>query len=256
MSNRSGIVSILNQNRAPLRLQTDSVKKALAPTDTMIDIECLLELIRQDGLTVLAASPVVADAVKMDETQIPLPTVVDTVEANETQIPLPTVVETVQVDETQNPSSSLSAPTTAEILADVRSRRMSRQKHQDASRARQAASAAVAPLVRKLVRGQDPEFQSIVDKLLGPIRCHRVAVGNPDYDAHRPFIPRVNRPSWSPVFAQGVVPVRDDGSCVPGGRCNVGNENGIATNGTADRPGRWLVIKRLEAFAVLIYLTL
>jgi hypothetical protein len=256
MSNRSGIVSILNQNRAPLRLQTDSVKKALAPTDTMIDIECLLELIRQDGLTVLAASPVVADAVKMDETQIPLPTVVDTVEADETQIPLPTVVETVQVDETQNPSSSLSAPTTAEILADVRSRRMSRRKHQHASRATQAAAAAVAPLVRKLVRGQDPEFQSIVDKLLGPIRCHRVAVGNPDYDAHRPFIPRVNRPSWSPVFAQGVVPVRDDGSCVPGGRCNVGNENGIATNGTADRPGRWLVIKRLEAFAVLIYLTL
>ncbi len=256
MSNRSGIVSILNQNRAPLRLQSDSIQKALAPTDTMIDIECLLELIRQDGLTVLAASPVVADAVKMDETQIPLPTVVDTVEANETQIPLPTVVETVQVDETQNPSSSLSAPTTAEILADVRSRRMSRRKHQHASRATQAAAAAVAPLVRKLVRGQNPEFQSIVDKLLGPIRCHRVAVGNPDYDAHRPFIPRVNRPSWSPVFAQGAVPVRDDGSCVPGGRCNVGNENGIATNGTADRPGRWLVIKRLEAFAVLIYLTL
>lgn len=52
---------------------------------------------------------------------------------------------------------------------------------------------------------------------------------NPDYDPELRYIPRSKRPEWSAVGMIGVLSVRDDGSCVPGGfaKCGAG---GIATN--------------------------
>lgn len=51
---------------------------------------------------------------------------------------------------------------------------------------------------------------------------------NPDYNAELRYIPRRDRPEWSAVGMIGVLPLRDDGSCVPGGfaKCDAG---GIAT---------------------------
>lgn len=51
---------------------------------------------------------------------------------------------------------------------------------------------------------------------------------NPDYDPAFRYIPRRERPEWSAVGMIGVLPLRDDGSCVPGSfaKCGAG---GIAT---------------------------
>lgn len=52
---------------------------------------------------------------------------------------------------------------------------------------------------------------------------------NPDYDAELRYVPRRERPEWSAVGMIGVLPLRDDGSCVPGGFAKCG-EGGVATN--------------------------
>lgn len=55
---------------------------------------------------------------------------------------------------------------------------------------------------------------------------------NPDYDPTMKYVERKNRPEWDYVGMIGVVPLRDDGSCVPGGfaKCGAG---GIATKADA-----------------------
>ena len=51
---------------------------------------------------------------------------------------------------------------------------------------------------------------------------------NPDYDPDRKYIERKNRPEWDYVGMIGVLPLRDDGTCVPGGFATCG-EGGVAT---------------------------
>ena len=53
-------------------------------------------------------------------------------------------------------------------------------------------------------------------------------VQNPDYDPLKEYIERKDRPEWSAVGMVGVLPLRDDGTCVSGGfaKCGAG---GIAT---------------------------
>ena len=64
---------------------------------------------------------------------------------------------------------------------------------------------------------------------------------NPDYDPEMKYIPREERPEWSPVGMLGHLSVRDDGTCEPNGYCKVA-EGGIAT--ASDRGYR--VVKRIS----------
>lgn len=51
---------------------------------------------------------------------------------------------------------------------------------------------------------------------------------NPDYDASKKYVERKDRPEWDYVGMIGVLPLRDDGTCKPGGfaKCGAG---GVAT---------------------------
>ena len=52
---------------------------------------------------------------------------------------------------------------------------------------------------------------------------------NPDYDPERGYTHRKDRPEWDYVGWIGVLSVRDDSTCVPGGYCKVA-DGGIATS--------------------------
>lgn len=77
----------------------------------------------------------------------------------------------------------------------------------------------------------------------------RVPVLNPAWDPDRPYVPRLNRPEWVPVGLVGKLLARDDGTCVPGGRC-MPEEGGVAT---ASDEG-FLVLKRTGRRQVLVLL--
>ncbi|MDE6732056.1 MAG: hypothetical protein K2J77_04185 [Oscillospiraceae bacterium] len=72
-----------------------------------------------------------------------------------------------------------------------------------------------------LGRWQRDEF----DRIITENGCFKA---NPDYDPSIKYVERKNRPEWDYVGMIGVLPLRDDGTCVPGGfaKCGVG---GIAT---------------------------
>lgn len=77
----------------------------------------------------------------------------------------------------------------------------------------------------------------------------RVPVLNPAWDPDRPYVPRLNRPEWMPVGLVGKLLARDDGTCVPGGRCMPGDD-GVAT---ASDEG-FMVLKRTGRRQVLVLL--
>lgn len=52
---------------------------------------------------------------------------------------------------------------------------------------------------------------------------------NPDYDPEQEYVPREERPEWSPIGLVGKLIVVDDGTCVAGGYC-MPKDAGIATN--------------------------
>lgn len=56
---------------------------------------------------------------------------------------------------------------------------------------------------------------------------------NPEYDNTKPYIERRDRQEWDAVGMLGVLAVRDDGSCQPGGCCKAA-EGGIATAAGAE----------------------
>ncbi len=51
---------------------------------------------------------------------------------------------------------------------------------------------------------------------------------NPEWDPKREYVPRARRPEWVCVGLLGRLPVRDDGTCVPGGYCGP-DARGVAT---------------------------
>lgn len=53
-------------------------------------------------------------------------------------------------------------------------------------------------------------------------------VQNPEYDPEQTYVPREERKEWDKIGIWGVLPVRDDGTCVPGRFCKCGS-GGIAT---------------------------
>ena len=66
------------------------------------------------------------------------------------------------------------------------------------------------------------------------------------YDpANQTYVPRSQRPEWSPVGMMGKLFVRDDGQCVVGSRCDC--VNGIAVPGT-----RWPVLSRSDTDTIRI----
>lgn len=76
-------------------------------------------------------------------------------------------------------------------------------------------------------------------------------VENPEYDPTREYIPRENRPEWSPIGMLGVLSVRDDGSCVVGGYCKC-TKGGIATHCDAYTLSTYRVIERISENIVKI----
>lgn len=74
----------------------------------------------------------------------------------------------------------------------------------------------------------DEETGEITYEKTGKIIKNARFKANPDYDPSQKYIERKDRPEWDYVGMIGVLPLRDDGSCVPGGfaRCCAG---GIAT---------------------------
>lgn len=84
---------------------------------------------------------------------------------------------------------------------------------------------------------EDVEEESrIIDETTGEITFEKTGKiiknarfkANPDYDPSQKYIERKDRAEWDYVGMIGVLPLRDDGSCVPGGFARCG-EGGIAT---------------------------
>ena len=67
--------------------------------------------------------------------------------------------------------------------------------------------------------------------------CVPVSVANPKYDPSKTYIPRSQRPEWTPVSLMGKVLVRDNGNCKPGEKCDC--VDGIAVPGS-----HWYVLSR------------
>lgn len=74
---------------------------------------------------------------------------------------------------------------------------------------------------------------------------------NPDYDENQTYVPREQRPEWSPIGLMGKLIVIDDGTCEVNGYCKP-NSAGIATKDESNNGYR--VIKRLDETHVKIIL--
>lgn len=83
------------------------------------------------------------------------------------------------------------------------------------------------------------------EPVMKPVK-HTVLKVNPEYDSSKPYVPRSKRKEWGIVGLLGQLVVNDDGTCVAGQRCTVG-EDGHATAGT-----QWRVIRRLDANHVVL----
>lgn len=80
------------------------------------------------------------------------------------------------------------------------------------------------------------EIEEVIDEETGEITYESTGniipkarfKANPEYDPSQPYIERKDRPEWEYVGMIGVLPLRDDGTCVPGGfaKCGAG---GVAT---------------------------
>ena len=66
-----------------------------------------------------------------------------------------------------------------------------------------------------------------------------------DYDASKEYIERAKRPEWDYVGMRGIVPCRDDGTCVARGFCKCGS-NGIATKAETRGFDTYYVIERID----------
>ena len=66
-----------------------------------------------------------------------------------------------------------------------------------------------------------------------------------NYDKDKPYIQRANRPEWDYVGMRGIVPCRDDGTCIARGFCRCG-ANGIATKADTRGYDTYYVIERID----------
>lgn len=72
-----------------------------------------------------------------------------------------------------------------------------------------------------------------------------------DYNANLEYIPRKDRPEWDAVGMKGVLPVRDDGTCIPDAFCKCG-EGGIATFASERGFDTFYVIERINDHVVSV----
>lgn len=74
-----------------------------------------------------------------------------------------------------------------------------------------------------------------------------------DYDPSQQesYVERKDRPEWDYVGMRGIIPCRDDGTCVAGGFCKCG-ENGIATYASQQDFNTYYVIERLSENVVSV----
>jgi hypothetical protein len=92
-----------------------------------------------------------------------------------------------------------------------------------------------------------PDLVDKAGKVIIPAHTESRPMQNPEFDPGRQYVPREQRPEWVKVALLGLVPVRDDGSAVPGGHCRPGAD-GVATAAEAG----YRVVKRTGANQVLI----
>lgn len=69
---------------------------------------------------------------------------------------------------------------------------------------------------------------------------------NYDPSLQNTYIERARRPEWDYVGMRGIIPVRDDGTCVAGGYCKCSN-NGIATYSSQQNFNTYFVIERISS---------
>ena len=80
----------------------------------------------------------------------------------------------------------------------------------------------------------------------------RHKIENPEYDSSQYYIDRKDRPEWSCVGMIGVIPLRDDGTCVAGGFAKCG------TGGVATKADEWechktfFVIERINEHIISV----
>ena len=68
---------------------------------------------------------------------------------------------------------------------------------------------------------------------------------NDNYDENKSYIHRYDRPEWDYVGMRGIVPCRDDGTCVARGFCKCGHD-GIATRADTRGFDTYYVIERID----------
>lgn len=74
---------------------------------------------------------------------------------------------------------------------------------------------------------------------------------NPNYDSTKEYISRADRPEWEYVGKRGMIPVRDDGTCVVNKWCKC-NKDGLATLSTERNFDTFMVLERITDNIVLI----
>jgi predicted CxxxxCH...CXXCH cytochrome family protein len=90
---------------------------------------------------------------------------------------------------------------------------------------------------------------NIVATIDSPSHIEYRPIYNSKWDSTKEYIPREQRPEWSPVGMMGKLLVRDDGTCVVDGYCK-SNDNGIATTSTTG----YRVIKRVSTNIIQVVL--
>lgn len=114
----------------------------------------------------------------------------------------------------------------------------------------------VHPYKRKVSRDENGKI--ITDKSNNPIyiedeldETRFILKQREDYDPTLPYIHRKDRPEWDAVGMKGVLPVRDDGTCIPDAFCKC-SEGGIATFASERGFDTFYVIERINDHVVSV----
>ena len=103
---------------------------------------------------------------------------------------------------------------------------------------------------------RDEDGKPVYEKTGNIIKNGRMKL-NPDYDPslQNNYVERKNRAEWDYVGMLGVLPVRDDGTCIPGQYCKC-NDDGIATLATPEdvitNRFTYIVLERISDHVVKI----
>lgn len=105
-------------------------------------------------------------------------------------------------------------------------------------------------LITEEIQKTDEEGNLIYDKAGLPVMVQVPKISE-IYKPSLPYTPRSERPEWDYVGMVGVIPVRDDGTCIPGQFCKCGG-NGIATLAEQRGFDTFFVIERISENVVSV----